>query len=121
VTRTTRTVLGAIIAMLVVASTAVAGPLEEAWAAYGRDDYTTTMRILRPLAEQRNVRAQYWLGFMFEYGQAVPQNDTDGAGGFLPGVRWADFGVLDRNHASRPNQIEIKRDAACHRETPRLP
>jgi hypothetical protein len=34
--------------------------------------------------------------------------------------RWADFGALDRNHASRPKQIEIKRDAVCHRETPGL-
>jgi TPR repeat protein len=69
--------VGALIAALVVVSTAVAGPLEDATAAYQRGDYATTLRLLRPLADQGNVVAQYNLGFMYDRGKGVPQNYAD--------------------------------------------
>ena len=44
------------------AAPAVAGPLEDAVAAFEKDDYATALRLLRPLAEQGEVRAQHRLG-----------------------------------------------------------
>jgi uncharacterized protein len=49
----------------------VAGPLEDASAAYDRGDYTTAVRLFRPLADQRNAAAQINLGKMYHYGLGV--------------------------------------------------
>ena len=48
-----------------------AGPLEDGVGAYKRGDYTTALRILRPLADQGSAEAQFWLGAMYEHGQGV--------------------------------------------------
>jgi uncharacterized protein len=52
-------------------SIAYAGPLEDGVGAYKRGQYATALRILRPLAEQGNADAQFWLGAMYEHGQGV--------------------------------------------------
>ena len=56
------------------AGPAVAGPFEDGVAAYGKGDYATAMRLLRPLAEQGNARAQNYLAFMYDLGQGVTQD-----------------------------------------------
>jgi hypothetical protein len=56
---TLKHVLAAIILMLSLAAPVVAGPLEDAAAAYGRGDYATTLRLIRPLADQGDASAQY--------------------------------------------------------------
>jgi TPR repeat protein len=76
---TTRTLIDALLAALVVVSTAAAGPLEDARAAYQRGDYATAMRIYRPLADHDNAEAQSWLGFMYSFGMGVRQNYAEGA------------------------------------------
>jgi hypothetical protein len=43
-------------------------------AAFGKDDYATALRLLRPLAEQGDADAQYNLGLMFADGRGVPQD-----------------------------------------------
>ena len=43
---------------------AVAGPLEDAWAAYERGDYAIALRLWLTLAAQGNAFAQTNLGFM---------------------------------------------------------
>ena len=53
---------------------AVAGPLEDAEAAWSRHDYATAFRVFRSLAEQGDVTAQKRLGDMYEQGQSVPQD-----------------------------------------------
>jgi TPR repeat protein len=51
------------------------GPLWDAETAlYERDDYATALRLMRPIAEQGNARAQFLLGSMAYYGQGVPQD-----------------------------------------------
>ena len=61
-----------LVAMLMVGGDIVrAGPLEDGVGAYKRGDYTTALRILRPLADQGNAEAQFWLGAMYEHGQGV--------------------------------------------------
>jgi TPR repeat protein len=59
---------------LALFSTAQAGPLEDAEAAYRKSDFATALQIWRPLAEQRNAEAQTRLGAMYQYGQGVPQD-----------------------------------------------
>ncbi|MGB6348120.1 MAG: tetratricopeptide repeat protein [Methyloceanibacter sp.] len=69
---------GAVLAVMSVGG-AIAGPLEEAWAAYGRGDYATALRLWRPLAAQGNAFAQSNLGFMYDSGQGVPQDHGEAA------------------------------------------
>jgi hypothetical protein len=56
---------------------AAAETINEAFAAHGRGDYSTALRLLRPLAVQGNANAQYNLGNMYMDGQGVPQNDAE--------------------------------------------
>src|SRR5271166_5233830 len=50
---------------------AMAGPLEDGQAAYQRGDYAEAMRLLRPLAERADARAQTDLGLMYDNGRGV--------------------------------------------------
>jgi uncharacterized protein len=72
-------VLAAAILVLSMVTSVLAGPFEEAIAAYNRQDYTTALQLLRPLAESGNVRAQFLLGFMYEGGMGVSQDDIEAA------------------------------------------
>src|ERR1043166_7093463 len=56
-----------------------AGPSEDAADAYGRGDYPTALRLLRPLAEQGNADAQALLGLMYDTAQGVPQDYAEAA------------------------------------------
>ncbi len=47
---------------------------DEGVAAYNRGDYATAFREWRPLAEQGNADAQFFLGFMYYKGRGVPQD-----------------------------------------------
>jgi hypothetical protein len=66
---------GAAIALALI-GIAAAGPLEDGQAAYQRGDYATALRLLRPLAEQRNVDAQVQLGDLYLAGEGVPRDDA---------------------------------------------
>ena len=55
---------------------AVAAALKDAIALHGQSDYEAAIRILRPLAEQGNARAQGILGVMYGVGQA-DADETD--------------------------------------------
>lgn len=56
------------------AARADAGQFEDASAAYERGDYATAHRLITPLAEQGNAKAQYNLGVMYHKGEGVPQD-----------------------------------------------
>jgi TPR repeat protein len=62
-----------------IAGTALAGPLEDAEAAFARSDYATAERLFRLLADQGDASAQLHLGFMYAKGQGVPQNEAEAA------------------------------------------
>jgi len=64
-----------------LAASAVAGPLEDAVAAFNRADFATALRGLRPLADRGNGTAQSKLGFMFELGLGVPEN-------YVEAIKW---------------------------------
>ena len=67
----------AAIFFIAVAGGASAGPLEDGRAAYARGDYTTALRLLRPLVDQGNAGAQDILAIMYFVGQGVPQDRAE--------------------------------------------
>jgi hypothetical protein len=73
---TMRNLVHAIALLLVLGLSApvLAGPYEDGLAAYLKQDYATTMRLWRPLADQGDAKAQYNLGFLYYKGQGVPQD-----------------------------------------------
>jgi TPR repeat protein len=74
----------------------VAGPYDDATAAYQRGDYATAMRIIQPLANRGEANAQNTLGLMYHFGQGVPQSLAEAA-------RWyrkaADQGEADAQNS----------------------
>ena len=73
--------------------TAVAGPLEDAEAAYNRGDYAKTFEILRPLAEQGEVVAQRHVGLFYALGQGVAKNPSEA-------LKW-DYGDWEQGLANQ--------------------
>jgi hypothetical protein len=71
------TLSGVIVAVLLSASGAFAGALEDAKAAFDRKDYATALRLFRPLAEQGNAEAQTALGTMYFRGYSVPRDEAE--------------------------------------------
>jgi TPR repeat protein len=65
------------VAALALAGPVVAGPLEDATAAFKRGDYATELRLLQPLAQQGNAPAQYYLGTMWGSGRGVPMSEAE--------------------------------------------
>ena len=63
--------------LVAIAGAAVAGPFEDAGAAYQRGDYATALRLLQPLATQGDVNAQNNLGLLYQNGQGVPQDHNE--------------------------------------------
>ena len=59
---------------LAAAGPVCAGPNEEAKAVYDRGDYVAALRIWRPLAQEGDAKAQFWLGAMYDLGRGVPQD-----------------------------------------------
>ena len=70
------TLSGVIVAVLLYASSAFAGPSEDcaAGAAYGQQDYAVAFRLCRSLAEQGDAKAQSALGFMYANGEGVQKD-----------------------------------------------
>jgi hypothetical protein len=56
------------------AGPAVAGPYEDAVAAHGNGDYAIALRLWRMLADKGDARAQFQLGYTYDFGVGVPQD-----------------------------------------------
>ena len=63
-----------LIVFVCAAVPAVAGPYEDGVVAYAKGDYPTAFRLLRPIAEQGDARAQNDLGIMYETGFGLTQD-----------------------------------------------
>src|SRR5436309_11815649 len=64
--------IGAVlIAQLLGAPAAFAGPWEDGMAAYNRGDYVPAIHLFRPLAAKGNSRAQSVMGMMYRKGEGV--------------------------------------------------
>jgi TPR repeat protein len=68
-------------AALALAAPAFADPLNDGLNAANRGDYAAAQRLLKPLAERGNVRAQFNYGIMFERGTGMARNPAEA-------VRW---------------------------------
>jgi hypothetical protein len=77
--RTFKAAVAAIFLVVSFAWSAVGGPFEDAAAAYEKGDYATVMRLIRPLAEQGDPRAQNGLGLMYANGEGVPEDHAAAA------------------------------------------
>lgn len=64
--------------LLSLGQMAGAGPYEDGEAAYQRRDYATALRLWRPLADKGDAKAQARLGFMYQVGSGVAQDDEEG-------------------------------------------
>jgi len=56
-----------------------AEPLDDGMRAFLHRDYATAMRLLRPLAEGGDARAQQLVGFMYEFGHGVRRSSAQAA------------------------------------------
>lgn len=56
---------------------AFAGDLEDGIEAFLAEDYSKAIRLLQPLAEQDEPRAQFYLGGMYDYGYGVAEDDEN--------------------------------------------
>ena len=66
--------LSAGILFVACATGAAAGPIEDA---FQRGDYALGVQLLRSLAEQGDVGAQYNLGVQYSIGEGIPQDDQE--------------------------------------------
>jgi TPR repeat protein len=71
--------VAALLMLLSTGSLAHAASFQQGVSAFNRQDYAAASRIFIPLAERGVAAAQSYLGFMFETGRGVPQNDTEAA------------------------------------------
>ena len=46
-------------------------------AAYDRGDFNTALEKFKPIAEQGDARAQYYLGVLYKFGEGLSQNDVE--------------------------------------------
>jgi uncharacterized protein len=72
--RTFKAAVAALMLAVSFAGSAAAGPFDDALAAYKKGDYATALRLLRPVAEQGDVDAQFLLALVYELGRGVPQD-----------------------------------------------
>lgn len=92
-----------------MASAAYADDLEDARRAYGAGEFTEASTLLRPLAREGNVEAQYLLGRLYEQGDGVAKdtaeakrlyNQAAAKGHKLAGERLAIFGSAQSGEES---------------------
>ena len=65
--------------LLLVATSVAAADFDTGVRAYNRGDYTSAFREFRALAEQGHAGAQFSLGFMYDNGEGVPEDDRQAA------------------------------------------
>jgi hypothetical protein len=85
-----RHAIAPILLLLSIAVPVAAGPLEDGEAALKRGDYATTMRIVRPLADQGDGMAEAIIGSMYQYNKGVPLD-------FVTAYMWYSLGAAHGN------------------------
>jgi TPR repeat protein len=69
----------ALLAGMTLAAAAIAAPIDDASGAFARGDYATAIKLMRPLADQGNSTAQYYLALMHHTGEGVEQSNAEAA------------------------------------------
>ncbi|OHC73611.1 MAG: hypothetical protein A3G18_00815 [Rhodospirillales bacterium RIFCSPLOWO2_12_FULL_58_28] len=88
-----------VVAVAAVSLPALAGPFEDAVAAYERGDYETALRLYRPLADQGDAKARFNLGLMYVNGRGVAQD-------YAEAVKWYRK-AADQGHADARLNLEL--------------
>jgi uncharacterized protein len=89
--------------LLAAAATPVwSSALSEGIVAFHRSDYAATFRILRPLAERGQAEAQALLGYLYEHGSGVPQDQIIAAHWYLS--------AAEQGHAGAQYQLGLLYD-----------
>ena len=70
-------VIFGVLAIALTPDAAVSGPFEDGLKAAESGDFATALRLWQPLAEQGHADAQSNLGFMYQTGLGVPQDDAE--------------------------------------------
>ena len=96
---------------LVLSEPVLAGPLEDANAAYGKEDYATALRLFRPLANRGDADAQFNLGFMYRNGQGVPKD-------YVLAYMWRNLAAAGASDADARERAAKARDALATMMTP---
>lgn len=65
-----------------VGESAVGGQLEDGKAALARNDFSSALSLLRPLAQGGDVEAQYLVGVMYRNGTGTTKDDAEAAAWF---------------------------------------
>ncbi len=92
-------------------TTAQADQFDDAYAAYKKGDYATTLRLLRPLAETGDASAQYSLGNMYANGQGVPQD-------YVEAHKWYNLSASRLTDEEDRNLATKNRDSVAAEMTP---
>jgi TPR repeat protein len=69
--RAFKTTVAALMLAASFAGSVAAGSFEDAAAAYKKGDYATALELIRPLAEEGNIAAQFNLGIMYQFSHGV--------------------------------------------------
>ncbi|MDI1266740.1 MAG: hypothetical protein PS018_26105 [bacterium] len=100
---------------------AMAGPWEDGMVAYNRGDYLPAMRLIRPLAEQGNPKAQNQIGVMYRKGEGVLSSPSRAFMWFSLAARRGDArakaGLRDVSKAMTPVEISQGQQMAQACET----
>jgi TPR repeat protein len=96
-----------------LAAAALAGPLEDATAAYGRGDYATAFRLSQPLTIGGTSVAQNNLGLIYAKGEGVRRD-------YVEAYKWFDLAVsrLRVSEKGKRDQVVKNRDVLAARMTP---
>lgn len=95
----------AVILVLVCVTVAAADPIEDAFAAIERKDYSLAARIFRPLAEQGVAKAQVMLGLLYHHGLGVTQD-------FLLAHMWLNVGAAALSGDAGQEAMKMRDDVA---------
>ena len=85
---------------ITLSSTAFGDDFDDALAAYNKGDYKTSIKLWRTLAEQGDATAQYNLGFMYDEGEGVPEDDKQA-------VKWYRLAAEQGHHAKAQYNLGV--------------
>ncbi len=118
-----------LILLVCAAGPAVAGSFEDATAAYERRDFSTALRLWRPLADQGHAGAQLRLGRLYYDGHGVAQDyvqahlwftlaESQGYAGFPGNAYSQSYRVLVTSRMTPAQRVEAQRLAREWKPTP---
>ena len=87
------------IALGLASTAAIADDMERGILAFLKGDNETALQVFRPLAEHGNKEAQYYVGYMYQSGIGVSQNNAEA-------LRWYEL-AAKQGHDSASVQAKV--------------